>query len=242
MRTPSHPLLLLAAAALVAAIAGCSTLSAPGLADGPPAAAPAYRVGDRWVYGAEDGFRVKVTWTETHEVTALGADGITVRVTQQGPGVDNRRTEQWAAPGLVRVGALFDDETRRFGTPLVRYEFPLTVGRSWNQWVDQYDEQTKREGRINRYVRAAGWGSVTTPAGTFDAIALRVVMTLDDEEFWRYATRCNYLVWYAPAVRGIVKEARDAQYLERGGDMDSAAPIRSQHAVLELVSFTPGAP
>jgi hypothetical protein len=29
-------------------------------------------------------------------------------------------------------------------------------------------------------------------------------MRLDDETFWRYATTCNYAVWYAPAVRGVV--------------------------------------
>jgi hypothetical protein len=65
-------------------------------------------------------------------------------------------------------------------------------------------------------------------------------MRLDDEEFWRYPTECNYLLWYAPAVRGIVREEKDAQYLEKGDRRDGAVPVRSQHAVLELASFTPG--
>jgi hypothetical protein len=34
---------------------------------------------------------------------------------------------------------------------------------------------------------------------------------------------------------------KEAQYIEKGGP-DSVIPIRSQHAVLELMSFTPGKP
>ena len=85
-----------------------------------------------------------------------------------------------------------------------------------------------------------GWETVTTPAGTFDALAMHVVMWLDDEEFWRFPTECNYTVWYAPAVRGVVREVKRAQYREKGGDFDSGAQIRTQNAVVELLSFTPG--
>jgi hypothetical protein len=141
----------------------------------------------------------------------------------------------------VSVGALFTDETRRFAVPLKRYAFPLGTGQTWNQWVDQLDESTQREGQINRYVRVAGQTQVTTTAGTFDALELHVVMTLADDEFWRWPTHCNYVVWYAPAVRNTVREKKDAQYLEKGGDL-SVIPIRTQYTTLELVSFQPGRP
>lgn len=225
------------AAALVL-VGGCAGLGMAG--SGPAADAPAYRVGDRWVYRAEDGFRVKTPWEETHEVVAVGADGVTVRVTQKGPSIDVARTEQWPAPGRLKTGALFNSETRRFGTPLILYEFPLAEGKAWNQWVDNYNEATRATGSINRYVRVRGWEKVTTPAGTFDAIAMHVIMRLDDEEFWRDPTTCSYVVWYAPAIRGAVRENRDAQYMEKGGDMDAKTVVRTLHAVLELVSFTPG--
>ena len=101
---------------------------------------------------------------------------------------------------MVHTGALMDIETRRFAMPLERYRFPFAPGATWNQWVDNYNETTKREGRINRYVRVGGWEKVSTPAGEFDAIRMRVLMRLDDEEFWRYPTTCNYVIWYAPAV------------------------------------------
>ena len=229
--------LLATLAALV--VSGCAGLDSPG-SGGPAAEAPTYRVGDRWVYHAVDGFRSPVRWEETREVVAIGADGIVVRVTQKGPTVDNARTERWTGPGQVGVGSVYDDETRRFTPALERYAFPLRPGKSWNQWLDNFNESTGKDGQFNRYVSVGGWEQVTTPAGTFDAIRLRVMMRLDDEEFWRYATECNYLLWYSPAVRGIVREAKEAQYRERSDDFRGGTAIRSQHATLELVSFTPG--
>jgi hypothetical protein len=226
--------------AALAALAGCAGTLSQG--SGPAAEAPAYRVGDRWVYTAEDGFRVKTRWEETHEVTAIGADGITVRITQKGETLNVTRTEQWAAPVLVKVGAVYNNETRRFTTPLQVYNFPLASGKVWNQHAHNFNEFTGKTGVINRYVRVRGWDKVTTPAGTFDAVSMHVIMHLDDDEFWRHGTECNYLVWYAPAVRGMVREERNAQYLEKGGGGDGAGAgtIRTQFGTLQLVSFTPG--
>jgi hypothetical protein len=225
--------------ALGTTLAACAAFDSPG--SGPAAETPAYRVGDRWVYHGQDGFRVLTTWEETHTISAVGADGIGEQITVKGPTIDVARAEQWPIPGRVKVGAVYDNETRRFVTPLDRYRFPLAEGGTWTQFVDNYDEATKTSGQINRWVRVRGWEKVTTPAGTFDALVMHVVMWLDDETFWRYATQCNYTVWYAPAVRGVVREVKQAQYQERGGDFDSGAKIRTQNAVVELVSFTPGA-
>jgi hypothetical protein len=226
------------AASLLVAIAGCSGIM-PGDSEGPPVAAPEYRVGDRWEYRAQDGFRLPVVWQEVREVVAAGPDAIRMRVTQSG-GQNTSRMEQFAAPGLLNVGAVFDNETRRFAQPLKRFAFPLTPGESWNQWVTNVNEQTNRQGDINRFVRVGGWRQIPTPAGTFNAIRLTVMMRLDDEEFWRWPTTCTYTIWYAPAVRGVVRADKEAQYLEKGDPLDGAAVFRSQHATLELVRFTAG--
>lgn len=226
-----------ALAAFSLLVVACATME--GGAPGPAAAAPSLKAGDRWVYRGREGFRAPTVWEETHEVTAAAPGNITVRVTYSG-GVHGDRTEQLAAPGLVQVGELMDIETRRFGEPLRRFAFPLTPGENWNQWVDNLNETTQRRGRINRYAQVGGWEQVTTPAGTFDAIRVRVFMTLDDEEFWRTATRCNYLIWYAPSVGAPVREEKEAEYLEKGDRMDSA-PVRAQHTLLELVAYSRGA-
>jgi hypothetical protein len=226
-------------AAVLVALAGCAGGPA-GSGSGPAADAPAYRVGDRWVYHGDDGFRVKTEWDETHEVTAIGPEGIIVRITVKGAGIDVARTELWSAPGQVKVGAVYENQTRRFMEPLERYEFPLAAGKSWNQWVKSYNEATKETGEINRYVRVGGWDKVTTPAGSFDAVKMQVLMRLDDETFWRWPTTCNYAVWYAPAARAVVRADLDAQYAEKDGGLEGGAAVRTQHAMLELVSFTPG--
>jgi hypothetical protein len=225
--------------ALVALTGGCAGIDQRGDASGPVAAAPSPAVGARWTYRGREGFRVPVVWEETHEVTAVGATGITIRVTQKGPTLDVVREEVLAAPGVVRAGALMDVETRRFTEPLIRYRFPLAPGEAWNQWVDNFNETTNKAGQINRYVRVGGWEKVSTPAGVFDAIRMRVIMRLDDEEFWRYPTTCNYLVWYAPAVGAPVREEKDAEYYERGEEMDGQGAVRAQHTLLELMSYSP---
>ena len=228
---------LLTMSLAVASLAGCAGVPGGG-SSGPPAEAPAYRVGDRWVYHGDDGFRVKTEWDETHEVTAIGADGIAARIALKG-GVDLTRMELWSAPGQVKVGAVYDNTTRRFEEPLQRHDFPLAAGKVWNQWVWNFNEFTKERGQINRYVNVSGWEKVATPAGTFDAIKMQVLMRLDDETFWRFATTCNYTAWYAPAAKAIVREERRAQYVEKSGE-HGGATIRVQYGVIELVSFTPG--
>lgn len=228
----------LAACAVV--LTACATTDEKGDTSGAVAAAPNPAVGARWTYRGREGFRWPVVWEETHEVTAAGAGGLTVRVTLKGPTIDIVREEKLVAPGMVSTGALMDVETRRFAMPLERYRFPLAPGETWNQWVTNFNESLKREGRINRYVRVGGWEKVSTPAGEFDAIRMRVFMRLDDEEFWRYPTTCNYLIWYAPSVGAPVREEKEAEYRERGDEMDGQGAVRAQHTVLELVSYAPG--
>jgi hypothetical protein len=221
-----------------AAVAGCTgTLNTAG--SGSPTNAPTYHVGDRWVYNAEDGFRLKTTWEETHEIMAMGPDGVTVRISQKGPTTNVTRTEQWAAPVLVKVGAVYNNDTRRFVSPLEKLSFPLLVGKAWNQRAENTNEVTQVTGTINYYANVLGWESVTTPGGTYDALKIHVVMRLDDENYWRWATECNYTVWYAPSVGGAVKEQRLAQYLEKGDSLN-AQVVRTQYANVQLVSFTPG--
>jgi hypothetical protein len=226
--------------ALVTLTGGCAVVDQRGDVSGRVAAAPSYAVGARWTYRGREGFRSPLLWEETHEVTAVGPDGITVRVTATGDQVEGERTEVLAAPGVVRIGSLMDIETRRFTTPLQRFRFPLAPGEAWNQWVENFNETTNKAGQINRYVRVGGWEKVATPAGTFDAIRMRVMMRLDDEEFWRYPTTCNYLIWYAPAVGAPVREEKEAQYYERGEEFDGTGAIRAQHTLLELTSYSPG--
>jgi hypothetical protein len=230
------------AAALAAALAGLSGCAAPGaIVSGPTASAPEYRVGDRWVYHVEDGYRVKTVWDETYEVTSIGSAGVTVHVTKKGPSTNAAYTEQWSSPGQLKAGTLCNDDLRRFGTPLVRYDFPLADGKSWGRWYPD-DNETARatatlvSAAVDYYARVQGWEKVQG----YDTIRLFEIMHLDDETFWRTPTECLYTAWYAPSVRGTVREWRIMQYIEMSGEAGAAGRIRTQSAVVELVSFTPG--
>ena len=220
-------------------VAGCAGTPMGGTA-GPPVPAPDLRVGDRWTYHISDGFRMPVVWDEIHELIAAGPGGYTLRVTGKGPTTEFTRTEQWSAPGVILSGPVMDRETRPFSPPMERYRFPLTGGESWSQMFAIAPDKTANNGRLTRHVRVGGFSNITTPAGTFNAIGLRIIMQVDDEEFWRTQTECNYVVWYAPEVGAMVHEEKQASYREKGG-MDMTSQIRSQYAFLDLTSFTRGA-
>ncbi|HVE50808.1 MAG TPA: hypothetical protein VNG69_14490 [Casimicrobiaceae bacterium] len=218
-------------------LAACASVDPGGVA-GPPAGAPTFNVGDTWVYAARDGFRAPVVWEERHEVTAVGPHGIVVRVRARGPQINVERTERWIAPGVVASGAVYAFETKRFDPPIVRYRYPLVMGETWSQRLRDIDQESGPYGMIQRYTSVGGYERITTPAGTFDTIRLRVFMRLDDETFWRTPTECSYLVWYAPALGVSVREEREGEYREKGDVRDPFATIRVQHAELTLVSHT----
>lgn len=228
-------LLLAAPAVPLASLLGACA-GTPGASDGPPAPAPVYKPGDRWVYRVTDGFRNPVVYDETREVIGVDARGIAIRVSRNGPRGDTTRVEQWTSPGDLAVGAIFDDETRRFARPLPRWQFPLTPGARWSLWADQQNETTGRNDRINYDARVGGWRSFTTPAGSFDALGVRVFMRLDDEEFWRTSTEVNHLLWWSPAVGNTVNEFRQAEYRDRGDPL-STFNHRTQNATFELTSY-----
>jgi hypothetical protein len=240
--SPSRRRWLTAVTGFPLVLAGCGTGSGPLSSEGSAvlADAPAYRVGDRWTYRIDQQFRAYPDSEETWEVTATGPDGLTVRVATRGNPVDVVRTERWPAPGLVAQGALLDVETRRFAQPLERFRFPLRAGERWNQWVDQTNDTQKTSGPINRFVSVLRTEPVTVPAGTFEAVRMTVIMRLDDETPFRYATEISNIVWYAPQVRGVVREQRRAQYREKGSGRDMFSNVPVQNEIVELLAFVPG--
>ena len=213
---------------------GCISV---GGASGPPAPEPVYRVGDRWVYNCADGFRLPVTWTETHQVTAVDATGIAVRVTGEG-GVNFERVELLSSPGVVKIGAVYDpDETRNFEPPMVRFQFPITPGTQWSQNLRNPNPANGLMSDIGRTVRVGGYETVGVPAGTFNAIVMRTLMAVDDNNPFRWPVNCNYVTWWSEEVGNMARMTKYATYRERGGGIDSIE-IRAQNTLIELASFS----
>jgi hypothetical protein len=224
-------------AGVLTLLAGCAA-TGPGGTSGPAVEAPQLKVGDRWVYRGKDGYRVPILWDETREITAMGPQGITVRVTGKGTTGDYQRTETWSAPGIITTGAVYDYETDRFDPALIRYKYPMQTGDVWSQNIRDLNKPPSPFGSIQRHVTVGGYESVTTPAGSYNAIKMRIFMQVDDATFWRDATQCNYLVWYAPEVGAMVREEQRSYYREKEGMEGTTVP--GQNAVIELVSYTAG--
>jgi hypothetical protein len=206
---------------------------------GGPAPAPVFESGQRWVFHVEDGFRVQTRWTETREIVAAKPGAITERVTLEGGGPQMvTRDDQWSAPGQLLSGSVCAAEAQRFVQPLQRLNFPLVPGSTWSQWVGTRDKHDADSGDVNHWVRVEGWAKIATPAGTFDAMRLREVVLLNDEDQTRSRTNCNYTLWYAPAVGAVVREEREANYTDK---MVPYALHRTQHGLMELATYTPGA-
>jgi len=207
-------------------------------ASGPAAEAPTPKVGDRWVYRANDGYRKASTWEETYEIASIGADGITVKVTVNGAGVNHTRTEIWSAPGVMVQGAIVEDETRRFDPAWMRYKYPMKTGDTWSQTIRNPGQEPGPYGPMQSKVTVGGYEQVTTPAGTFNALKIRYFLRLDDETFWRQATECDYFLWYAPELGVMVREQKKSHWVEKG--RAAGAPNAGQRAIYELASFTRG--
>ena len=96
-------ILAASAAPLAPLLAACAGV--PGTADGPPAPAPVYKVGDRWVYHGTDGFRDPLVWDETREVIAVSPGAIDIRVTWTGNRIDATQVEptQQLAMDLLEI-------------------------------------------------------------------------------------------------------------------------------------------
>lgn len=204
------------------------------------ATAPTFKVGDRWVYDVKSGIGLQTsTYQETREVTAVGSGGIKVKVTgKTAGGVDFTRIDEFASPGRLQSGALCADEARRYPAPLQLVTYPIASGQRSSKWVDVVSDGGSK-GQINYSYRTRDWEKQTTPAGSFDAIRVDVYMTLDDATAFRAGTNCNFTLWYSPAVRGMVRERRAAQYNELDWGHQVIPVLNASY---ELASFTPGRP
>ena len=139
---------------------------------------------------------------------------------------------------MVATGAVYESETSRFDPALVRWKFPLTIGESWNQSLRDPDKPRGAYGPIQRHVTVGGYESVTTPAGTFNALRIRI--------FTNSTTRRSGAIRQRPTTwRGTRRGGREVREEQRSyqreKDGRDAATVPGQNATIELVSFTPGA-
>ena len=86
------------------------------------------------------------------------------------------------------------------------YDFPLTVGKTWDAKSDFVVPKFDRTGSYKLNAKVVGWEKVKVPAGEFDALKI------SEDGFYR-STQNGYTgtgsmgitFWYAPAIKAMVK-------------------------------------
>ena len=226
--------------AALAAVALAACQSATVTSSFAPVAAPKLAVGDRWQYKITDNLRRGAVTMLDADVVSINGGTATVRLVYDAPTGRSELSEEIDANGGLVVGALKEEPTRRFPTPIEMYQFPLQAGQTWRQTVDTISPDTQLNAQILVYGTVQGQTLVTVPGGSFDAVYLYRILQLDDEQFWRTRTDRRDSVWFAPQVKGVVRETRDASYRLLGGGPGVSSVVRTENTTRELLSFRPG--
>jgi hypothetical protein len=223
------------------AFALCAALGLVGCAQAPVGegvAAPQLAVGDHWQYKVTDNLRRGALSQLDAEVIALSGGNARIRFARADPDGHSEWIDEIDGRGGLRIGSLYREPPRTFSPPAQLLDFPLGQGKTWRQTIDTLRPDTELLDQVLIYGRVDSPGTTTVPAGSFDAVYVYRIVQLDDAEFWRTRTLLRAAIWYAPEVKGVVRESRDAQYTEK--DSTDPATIRTESLTLELESFRPG--
>src|SRR5437868_8054164 len=212
-------------------IAGCA--SAPV---GAPVDAPRLVVGDHWQYRVIDNLRRGMVSQLDAEVIAVAGGSARIRLDYADPSGRTEWIDEVDGEGGLSSGSLWREPPRPFNPPAQLLAFPLDDGKTWRQSIDTMRVDTQLKDQILIYGKVDGRKATSVPAGSFDAVYVYRIVQLDDEEFWRTRTTRRDAIWYAPEVKGPVREARAAEYTEKGGGPDMTT-ISTESTIIELMSF-----
>ncbi len=203
----------------------------------PPVPAPKLAVGDEWVYRITDNLRMGLVTMLVADVVSIRAGTATLHLDYSNQFGRSEATAEIDADGGLIVGALKDQEMRRFPAPIKLYDFPLEAGKTWRQTVDTISPETQLKAQILVYGTVQGQTVVTVPAGTLTATYIYRILRLDDEEHWRTRTTREDSVWFDPEMKTAVRELQNAYYVQNDG---RGALVQTERTTSELVSFQPG--
>jgi len=203
----------------------------------PPVPAPKLAVGDEWVYRITDNLRMGLVTMLVADVVSIRAGTATLHLDYSNQFGRSEATAEIDADGGLIVGALKDQETRRFPAPIKLYDFPLEAGKTWRQTVDTISPETQLKAQILVYGTVQGQTVVSVPAGTLTATYIYRILRLDDEQHWRTRTTREDSVWFDPEMKTAVRELQNAYYVQNDG---RGALVQTERTTSELVSFQPG--
>lgn len=195
-------------------LVGCAVPGPPY----PPVAAPQLKAGESWAYRQWSGYTGHPLGTVRYTVADVAPDVLAFDRTEDG---DLRRVTTGAGwTPLWRV--LPNGKVIAYTPDVELIRFPLASGDAWTTQGTATALHTGEKLGVHAKVWVRGRESVTTSAGTFDAIKIERAIYLDDAEWWRSQTRINETDWYAPHARAVVKTVYTSVYIDqtrnRGGE------------------------
>jgi hypothetical protein len=200
--------------------------------------APQLVVGDHWQYRITDNLRRGTVSELDVEVVSISGQSARIRLRRSGPQGATEWFDEVDGHGGLVSGSLNGEPARPFNPHVNLLSLPLDKGKTWRQTINTLRKDTGIKDQILIYGKVRGNASITVPAGSFQTVSIYRTVQLDDVEFWRSRTTRTDAVWYAPAIKGPVKESHEAQYAQRG---DPGQPnVRTESTITELVSFQPG--
>lgn len=188
------------------------------------AAAPALRVGDRWVFEFQDHMDAARSETRTVQVLRAGSDGSVLQV----DGSRSGRAEAHLAPDMSMLKRVLPNGFERVYTPAsADYRFPLEVGKSWSGDVSY---------GLNPNIRVTAKGTHTVERQEVLEVAgkrwntwvikTRSTVQLLPGPYGHYeATR-----WYAPAARIAIQHE---ERLVLGGQTRERSESRLKELTLQ---------
>ena len=197
---------------------------------------PDIRVGDQWKYRVTDGYTDE-TRSITAEVVAVTENEIRTRNAQM-PSV---ATDASSTGGMLEVWDHNWNLLRQGEVDYAPYypsmQFPLESGKTWSGTVSINVEGNDQlihevEGQV------AGWERVTVPAGTFDAV--RINLRGDyriDSPTLRGGGSISDVVWYAPALRQVIKKELQRRSFVPAGSIGLGGLRFQQLERWELVEY-----
>lgn len=203
---------LAAAIGLAALVSACA---APGPAR-EPSAPPDWKAGEAWNYQQFSAFTGHLYPAVSYSVVAAG-DPVLLRRSEGDTSKELRVSKGWTP--LRRV--LPDGRVIEYNADVELLRFPLPGDRSWTSNGTATDVHTGQRLKVQVQSYVKNWESVTTPAGTFEAVRIERATYVDDADWWRSQTRINETDWYAPSAKAVVKSVYDSGYMDlmrdRGG-------------------------
>lgn len=165
---------------------------------------PAFKVGDYWVYNKLDGSNGKRLDVRTDAIAKLEASGYRV---SKAEGYGTFLTTEVRNNDFNMFRTEGKDYLHTAKPAYPNYVFPLYIGKSWKQKVEQaWSTAADVSIVIDMETRVVGWEMVTVPAGNFIALKIESGGWYAGKNLGGgWTGKIKETIWFAPEVRNIVR-------------------------------------